>query len=109
EQEGGPLLTLALPPCYRYDSNHNATNAFEDGENLHLGCGTLLCQRHYWSEQTQGWEPPSENVKSGYKEILRRVKAQLVRHQFHKLIWVGKDALKQLRSGNASIDGFGLN
>ena len=109
ERKGGPLLTLALPPCYRYDSQHNATNAFEDGSDLHLGCGTLLCHRRYWNEQALNWELPSEAVKSGYKEILQRMKTHLVRHQFHVPIWVGKDALKQIQTGKASIDGFGLN
>lgn len=109
ERKGGPLLILALPPCYRYDAQLKATNALDNGPDLHLGCGTLHCQRQYWNEQAQIWEAPSEGVKTGYKEILRRMKMHLVRHAFHEPIWVGKNALKQIQSGNASIDGFGLN
>jgi hypothetical protein len=109
DSRGGPLLVLVLPVCYRYDSVGVATNAFENGTHLHLGPGTLMYQRYYWNEQSQLWERPSDCIKAGHVDLLRRVKTQLVRHTFHVPIWIGKDALQEVENGNATIHGYGLD
>lgn len=106
--KGGPLLDLMLPFCYRYEAGVPIP-AFDGGLELHLAVGILMYQKLYLSPTTQKWESPSDSVKAGYKEILRRIKTRLVRHCFHEPIWAGIDALHQIQSNNATIHGFGLD
>lgn len=47
-------------------------------------------------EQPQPHSLMTLNLKAGYKEVLRRMKTQLVRHQFHEPIWIGLDALHRV-------------
>jgi hypothetical protein len=106
---GGPLLVLVLPACYYYNSDANPTQAFEGGTNVHLAAGMLYHPRQYWNPETTMSRSPSDSLRAGYKEILRRIKTRLVRHRFHKPIWIGKDALQQVQEKKATIHGFGLN
>jgi hypothetical protein len=86
-----------------------AVHAFDGGPGLHLAPGMLSHQREYLDPQTQTWERASAAVKAGYKEVLRRMKTQLVRHRFHVPIWVGRDALSEVQENRARIHGFGRN
>ena len=109
DRRGGPLLELVLPSCYVYDNVGQPMQAFSGGKELHLACGTLMHQPAYHNPANGMWEPPSAALKAGYKEVLRRMKAQLVRHRFHEPIWTGRDALHEIENGNATIHGFGLD
>jgi hypothetical protein len=105
----GPLLHLTLPACYRFDANGVPVPAADGGPELHLAPGMLSHQREYFNPELQRWDKPSDAVRTGYKEIVGRIKARLVRHRFHVPIWIGKDALREVQEHAATIHGFGLD
>lgn len=106
--EEGPLLHLVLPASYRYERGV-PKSAFEGGAGLNLAPGMLSHQPHYLNPETGTWEAASEELKAGYQEMVRRIKTQLVRHQFHRFIWTGHDALQEIQVNQATIHGFGLD
>jgi hypothetical protein len=91
---GGPCLDLTLPACYEAEGL------------LKLASAHLYYARHTWNPATEVWEPPSLELRAGYKEILNRMKRHLVRHRFHMDIWTGRDALQLLQHNKARITGF---
>ncbi|MBS0260476.1 MAG: hypothetical protein JSS02_00860 [Planctomycetes bacterium] len=109
DRKAGPLLDLSLPGCFRYDDVGVPYLAIEGGPGMHLAPGTLSNQREYLNPDTQEWEWVAEAVKAGFKDIVRRVKKRLLRHQFHKPIWIGRNALCEVQAKNAMIHGFGLD
>jgi hypothetical protein len=94
---GGPCLELTLPASY------------EEEGRLNLASGSFVYHSEYLNPGTQRWRTASPALKAAYKDMLGRIKQNLVRHTFHKPIWIGKDGLAQLQAGKARIAGFGLN
>jgi hypothetical protein len=105
----GPLLHLVLPACFREEVGGRAVPSIEEGPGLHLAPGMLSYQRSYECPNSDKCKPVSAEVKAGYKEIARRMKSCLVRHEFHEPIWIGRDALVQVQEHCATIHGFGLD
>jgi hypothetical protein len=94
--EGGPCLNFSVPACYERDGTVN------------LALGIFTHSREYLNPETGEWELATPSVTRAYKEILDLIKQHLVRHKFHKPIWIGRHALDLVLCGKARIRGFGL-
>lgn len=95
---GGPCLELTLPA------------AFEDSGVLCLNTGCLSHSRQFLNPQTWLWESHSEQLRSGYKAILKSVRGCLQRSDrwTSTATYIGDEAVRLLDAGKARIVAKGL-
>jgi hypothetical protein len=94
-REGGPHLSLTLPPCY-----------LEKGMTM-VGSGSLVCHDDFRNPSTRKWQKAAPELKTAYQEIKALLKKFLVRHKLpYGSIWIGRNALTMLQSGKAQLVNF---
>jgi hypothetical protein len=86
--QGGPGLELTLPACFTRDGK------------LWLNYGCLTYPRLTEDPRSGEWRKPTPELISGFKEVAERIRSCLV-HEGRD--WVGKEAQRLLRSGEAAL------
>src|SRR5215471_19346479 len=98
DPNSGPCLDLLLPA------------AFEDGGVVCLNVGTLSHTRQFFNPETLLCERHSEQLRSGYKAILKSIRSCLRRSDRWTATptYIGDEAVRLLDAGNARIIAKGL-